>query len=138
MKIDVTRLSEDRELEFFEEWDPKVYDLDGPGISYIGRLGVRAFARKESGIVILRVEFKAKMHLTCARCQKDFSRPIDKTLKLIYPLGSGLKVIPLDNNIREELILTYPHKILCQQECRGLCPRCGVDLNEEKCKCKAD
>jgi len=135
MKIDVARLSEDREIEFFEEWDPKIFDLDAPGISYDGPLSVRAYARKESGIVGVRVVLKAKMTLTCARCFKEFLSPLDKTLKMIYPLDPGKKIFPVGGNIREELILAYPQKILCQQDCKGLCIRCGADLNDGKCRC---
>ena len=53
----------------------------------------------------------------------------------LYPLDPGRKIFPVDGNIREELILTYPQKILCKLDCKGLCIRCGADLNENKCKC---
>jgi uncharacterized protein len=135
MKIDLARLSEDREIELLEEWDPKIFDLDAPGISYVGPLVVRVYARKESGVVGVRVVLKAKATLTCARCFKEFLSPLERTLRMIYPLDPGRKIFPVDGNIREELILTYPQKILCQNDCKGLCIRCGADLNDEKCRC---
>ncbi|OIO35783.1 MAG: hypothetical protein AUJ74_04750 [Candidatus Omnitrophica bacterium CG1_02_44_16] len=136
MKIDVARLSEGREVEFFEEWDPKIFDLEAPGISYVGPLAVRAYVSKESGVVGVRVVLKANTTLTCSRCFKEFSSLLDKTLKMIYPLDKERKIFPVDGNIREELMLTYPQKILCQEDCKGLCIRCGADLNDEKCRCK--
>ncbi len=135
MNIDVARLSEYREVEFFEEWDPKALDLDAPGISYAGPLAVRVFAKKDGGIVGVRVVLKAETTLTCARCFKEFSSALDKTLRMIYPLDPARKIFPVDSNIREELILTYPQKVLCKEDCKGLCIRCGADMNEEKCKC---
>jgi uncharacterized protein len=40
--------------------------------------------------------------------------------------------------IREELILAVPEYVLCREECRGLCPRCGKDLNEGPCACRPE
>jgi uncharacterized protein len=42
----------------------------------------------------------------------------------------------LDEHVREELILAYPAKILCRDDCRGLCLKCGADLNDGVCMCK--
>lgn len=44
----------------------------------------------------------------------------------------------LDELIEEEIILFTPSKILCSDECKGLCPKCGKNLNTEKCDCKKD
>ena len=136
MKIDVTKLSEDREMLFSEEWDAEEFDLNVPGWMYQGPLGVKAVVKRDSGVVVAKVSVEALARLTCARCFEEFNRPLHKTFKLIYSLDLSKRIIFLDNNIREELILDYPQKILCKEECRGLCLKCGADLNEEKCKCK--
>ncbi|MCX5681113.1 MAG: DUF177 domain-containing protein [Candidatus Omnitrophica bacterium] len=39
-------------------------------------------------------------------------------------------------DIREEIILGFPDKVLCAEECKGLCAGCGANLNNEKCQCK--
>lgn len=46
--------------------------------------------------------------------------------------------IDIQELIREELILFLPSKILCKPDCKGLCPKCGKNLNVEKCDCKKD
>lgn len=46
--------------------------------------------------------------------------------------------IDLQELIREELILFLPSKILCKPDCKGLCPKCGKNLNVEKCDCKKE
>jgi uncharacterized protein len=48
------------------------------------------------------------------------------------------EVIDLESIIREQIILTLPLKPLCSEDCRGLCTRCGVNLNQERCACKAE
>jgi len=44
--------------------------------------------------------------------------------------------IDLSKLIRDQIILNVPYKALCHEECRGLCPRCGANLNEGDCGCE--
>ena len=53
----------------------------------------------------------------------------------IPPRGAGLD---LGDAVREELVLAAPDYLLCREDCRGICPRCGTDLNEGKCDCKLE
>ena len=46
--------------------------------------------------------------------------------------------LPLDELVEEELILNLPSKNLCRKDCRGLCPKCGRNLNEGLCGCRSD
>ena len=43
--------------------------------------------------------------------------------------------IDLEQSLREQLILSLPYAPLCKENCRGLCSRCGADLNAGDCKC---
>jgi uncharacterized protein len=80
--------------------------------------------------------------------------PVDVSIKLIIQLGErselpeGMEeedfvVIPatgearydLFPRVREELILDMPIKLLCREDCKGLCSKCGADLNEGACGC---
>jgi uncharacterized protein len=54
---------------------------------------------------------------------------------VMVPYGTG--EFSLDDYIYENLILDIPMKILCREDCRGLCPGCGVNLNAEACRCEA-
>jgi len=44
--------------------------------------------------------------------------------------------ISLDDDIRQILLLQIPIKVLCSEDCRGICPHCGANLNTESCNCK--
>jgi uncharacterized protein len=48
------------------------------------------------------------------------------------------RAIELDPVIREQLLLALPMDALCREDCKGLCPACGQDLNEKACGCKAN
>ncbi|HYT05238.1 MAG TPA: DUF177 domain-containing protein [Gemmatimonadales bacterium] len=52
-----------------------------------------------------------------------------------YPLASDATQIDLRPAVREELVLAVPRWVVCRDECRGLCPRCGKDLNAGPCGC---
>lgn len=54
-----------------------------------------------------------------------------------YPLARDALVIDLRPAVREELLLAVPRWVVCREDCRGLCPRCGKDLNAGACGCPA-
>jgi uncharacterized protein len=47
----------------------------------------------------------------------------------------GEQQLSLDQYLFENLIVNIPMRIVCSEDCRGLCPKCGVNLNEESCNC---
>ncbi|MGH7569039.1 MAG: YceD family protein [Gemmatimonadales bacterium] len=52
-----------------------------------------------------------------------------------YPLARDARVIDVTPAVREEVILAVPRYVLCREDCRGLCPRCGQNLNAGPCGC---
>jgi len=88
--------------------------------------------------------------IPCSRCLKDLSVPLDFDFdqKIDFEkIHSGVKgdldeitfidgnTLDVDRFIRNELILHLPAKVLCREDCAGLCPVCGRDLNEGDCGC---
>ena len=71
----------------------------------------------------------------CARCL-DTIRPVIKAehLCILHENAQG-KEIDISEDIREELLLSMPEYFHCSENCKGLCPHCGANLNHEKCKC---
>lgn len=55
-------------------------------------------------------------------------------LDLEFYDGAGIEV---NDIFREQVALALPVKVLCREECKGLCPRCGADRNREECGCPA-
>ncbi|MGQ9512551.1 YceD family protein [Thermodesulfitimonas sp.] len=93
-------------------------------------------------------ETKATVRLTCSRCLKEFTVELAGRIEEKYRLhgaASPEEEIPLatdeldfTDQVIESLLLALPMKPLCREDCRGLCPRCGKDLNEGPCGCPAD
>jgi len=98
------------------------------------------------------------LQLPCSRCLEPFPWPVDATFDLIYQpqtantgegereveeedLGIGFynnNEIDLGQLMREQFYLALPMKPLCADDCRGLCPICGTNLNKGTCECKRE
>lgn len=130
--------------------DQQDFRLNGPASA------VCTLRRKDEGKVELQGSLRANLALVCDRClgEYDFSAATDVQLLLEalpdeswrlkeLECGSGdLDIIQLeepvadlDDLFRQQLYLTLPVKKLCTKQCKGLCPECGVDLNQLACAC---
>ena len=48
------------------------------------------------------------------------------------------KGIDVDEVVKEQILLAVPTRMLCREDCKGICPECGTDLNKGECACKKD
>jgi len=92
--------------------------------------------------------FAGEVRSTCRRCLEEFLTPVERAVEVIfsadpelqedpsvYPLTEPLAHVDLRPALREELALAVDAFPLCREDCRGLCPRCGADLNRGPCQC---
>jgi len=105
----------------------------------------------------LRGEVSTVVEAPCDRCLREVTIPIHRQVELFYTpkdtaTGQGGETelqardldfavyeneeIDLDELVREQLELSLPARVLCHEDCRGLCPQCGTDLNVEQCQCQ--
>ena len=117
---------------------------DLPDLGLAGDLEVQGQATNlgEDGVrVDVRVE--ATLRRECARCLRDVQLPVEAEAEETFhengeaPLITE-ETIDLEPVIREAVVLAEPMRVLCAPDCRGLCPRCGKDLNEGPCGCTDD
>jgi uncharacterized protein len=83
-------------------------------------------------------EIKGDFLLTCDRCCDKFLQYKEIKFDEIFELDKkeiSERMIYLDNRIRDIVLTSFPIKILCNENCKGICLGCGVNLNKEKCKC---
>jgi len=97
--------------------------------------------------------FKAMTVASCARCAEEFVT--SSTRKFRYILvpralagigdgrGDDLEFAVYDGDevdltplVQEQVLLALPTRPLCKEDCRGLCPQCGINLNEHQCECR--
>ncbi|HTW32521.1 MAG TPA: DUF177 domain-containing protein, partial [Candidatus Sulfotelmatobacter sp.] len=103
----------------------------------------------------LRGRLSAGLELQCARCLEPVPQNVKRDFELLYrPLGvdagrDELSVtdaeaeigyyqgagILLEDVLREQVLLALPLRVVCREECKGFCPQCGKNLNQEQCSC---
>ena len=85
--------------------------------------------------VIADVEVTAEFGYLCARCLADFQRSKTREYHFDFEISSPMDIVDVGEEIRQEMILSIPQRVLCSKDCKGICAGCGVNLNIEKCKC---
>jgi uncharacterized protein len=82
------------------------------------------------------VTFLAENH--CARCLERLTRETTTNYEIDFEFSPGDEWLDLGERIREEMIIGYLPRALCREDCKGICPDCGADLNSEQCECKKE
>ena len=107
--------------------------------------------RNTAGVLVMTGSVRTTIHGTCDRCASEFSRdediPIDVVLvtelaneenedEWVFPLEGDSA--DLDDIVRTVFVLELDSKLLCKEDCKGLCCRCGKDLNQGPCSCQKE
>jgi uncharacterized protein len=134
MNIYVAQIPPDG-VSLSEDMSPEKMDLNTEIIKFRGPIRVKAEIYKITNAVTFDLDIEATMYCLCSRCVEEFAVPLHKHLKFSYPIDRSVQLIDLDPDIREEIMLEYPLRPLCQADCHGLCAKCGQNLNLGKCLC---
>ena len=108
---------------------------------------IRGQAENRAGIVTVRFTADYTLSASCARClapvkqekHQEFFHTIVKQLHqqqdddyIVCENG----VLDLDELAQDDILLELPIRMLCSEDCKGLCPICGCNLNEKQCDCQ--
>jgi uncharacterized protein len=155
MRIEVDRL-EEPDLTFSQAYEVESLPLDDEDVRLTEPAEVRGRIKRSGKEVELRGELRAKVEAVCSRCLKPVEFPIQAEFaERFVPAVSwraeeqhelqeedlNLSVfdgeaIELDDLVREEILLAMPGHVLCREDCKGLCPTCGIDRNTGSCQCE--
>ena len=128
------------------DFDIPAKELNENGSYYFKTpIKVRGFVENRAGVVTLRYSADFSLLLTCDRCLKEFVREFEFSFEHILVRAAHNEeqdyVVCEDNTLDmneltlSDSLLQLPTKILCSEDCKGLCPKCGKDLNEGDCDC---
>ena len=126
-------------------------DLDFPSlVRYLAAPRAEGRVFNEAGVLRLRGEIRSEMLCVCDRCAGEFecskTTPLSAVIveknddnaddpELFFLDGDE---IDLDEILATLFILDVDTKFLCREDCRGLCPKCGKNLNDGPCGCGKD
>lgn len=148
MVLDLRRIFEipGEKQEFDYEIPVSVAD-DYKNIDLSLPISVKGVIKNKSGVISLDYKADYRLRHKCDRCLIEFER--DYTFScdavVVKSLSSednddyivvGGNELDLDEHIISDLILHFPSKVLCKEDCKGLCQFCGADLNETVCSCQ--
>jgi uncharacterized protein len=162
LQINVARLKDeglDLDLNLGEDWFTR-WQGEDPDLEFSapGDIAVRVHLERHGHDILLRGHLEGTLNLNCSRCLVSFGYPVAADFDLLLapapdraaPADEELTKADLDRDfytgetvnlesiLREQVLLTLPLKPLCAEACKGLCPRCGADLNQETCQCPAE
>jgi len=149
-RINISKLSEGIHEYTFEAEPSKI----GIGETFSGTIKVKARLDKNSRQIFIQAQVLAKGNFICDRCLEDFQRHLNGTYTMVYTMGdrstadlkeeeiqvlsADTNFIDLDDDVRQCALLAIPQKLLCREDCKGLCFKCGINKNEASCSCDVD
>ena len=139
---------------FFEKGVGELFRLDSD-------VEIEMHFKRVKGGVKGKGRIKFSMHLVCSRCLEEFPVEVEKDVDVLF-CEEGVKVrkegeeieltkdeldvdfidkrgfIDMKEFVEEEVRLAVPLKPLCHPHCKGLCPTCGLNLNQGECSCEKE
>ena len=135
MKFILSDLQEGIPVSVEGSYDPKLIEVEFPDMLYTAPVRLKGEVEKGPGILRFSGVLTTAVKHLCGKCLKEKSADLSCDFDWIFDLSGKDTVEPLEN-VRELLILEHPLVHLCREDCRGLCPQCGIDRNEGTCNCK--
>lgn len=156
MNISLVRLAADgRSLK--HQYQPEELDLSDYEWTLAEAPLVTCYVSRSGQNFRVRGQVVGRLIVPCDRCLRDVHYTIDHHFDLFYtpselnePASGETELherdldfsvcnrdeIDLDTLVVEQLALNLPTRLLCREDCRGLCDQCGTDLNLEICRCE--
>jgi len=130
-------------------------ELQLPAAEWPGEVEASLGLDRTGDLVSVRGRVRSSARLECVRCLRSFELPLTVDLTVVADRAGGRgrleedleaddymmfhdgRELDLSGQVREALLLELPITPHCREDCRGLCPRCGADLNQGACGCSA-
>jgi uncharacterized protein len=161
LKINVENIPEEGlKLQFSKEgnWLREIFPGQEKGIFPADRIEVSGTIRRLRETIFFEGQIDTTVEMDCSRCLEITHLPVHARFNYtLVPAQEGQAeeevelsaedldfvyyqddLIDLDFLIFEQIMLQIPMKVLCQEDCRGLCTHCGINLNLASCCCQAD
>ncbi|MEW6523456.1 MAG: DUF177 domain-containing protein [Bacillota bacterium] len=155
MKVNIVSLLDDPVQSLAVDGQISLERLEEAGgwVEFATPVAVHARLSSTGRGILAEGQASAVARLECSRCLASYELPVGALFAVEFRKEAGaspgkestateVEIQPLTGNyveladtVRQSLILALPMKPLCQENCRGLCPECGVDLNQGRCRC---
>ncbi|MCR4955893.1 MAG: DUF177 domain-containing protein [Lachnospiraceae bacterium] len=152
MKLDLFDLINSKGKELNKEIPIEMDEFDSPSGNYpiTAKSPLQLYLSNGQGRELsLKSEAHLKAHAPCDRCLTDVEIDVDIDYEIEIPISDGKLVIDemdapgcidgliLDTEqlVYDEILMNWPMKVLCKEDCKGICNKCGCNLNNRTCDC---
>lgn len=158
MKLDISKYITAENMKDIESVDIDMTELDNYQGTFpiIGHepfeLTVEVASNKK---IYITGETEVRVSIPCDRCLEDVEVSIPVQIDRSFPKEpeevevlsdedeESLELVEdsafdVDEAVKRELLINWPAKVLCQENCKGICQKCGTNLNTGSCNCEAD
>ena len=149
MFLDVTQLIQSdgavRELDLSLKLDDMSFN--GQDIVFETPFALKGVVKNIAGVLYLNLDAEVSFQTQCAACMDNISESLSFKVNEVFSktetgddetivIRSGN--IDLDDLVEKAFVGALPINYLCSEDCKGLCPECGCNLNREECSCGED
>jgi uncharacterized protein len=150
MKIFIKDLSEGVH-EFTQEVSPVDLGIPEPEF-YPNVLTLKLYVDRLDNMFRVKLNVKTTARYICDRCLDEYDSLFEEDGEQIYQVGSGklddddeVVILPIDTKeiditkaVQDIFVMSRPIKLVCKDSCKGLCTRCGTNLNHKQCDCDSE
>ena len=157
MRIELENL-EGGKGDFAHVYRPEDLNPVDERISLTGPASISGKVRLSGHEVFVNGHVETRVQVECDRCLQQVELPVNSDFSLEYITGSDYEssevaelteaemsvavfdgdAIDVDEIVKEQVLLAVPTRMLCREDCKGICPECGVDRNTGECSCVTD
>lgn len=132
-----------KDIDFTYHKESLVYDNEPAKV--LEPIKVSGTVSVQGEFIDVKLSIKAKLEIICSRCLETYEREIDILIDEMISKDEeeGHNIIIINDNVLDlkevaenSIYLELPFKKLCNEDCKGLCQSCGVNLNKETCSCE--
>jgi len=154
MRIELENL-EGSKGDFAHVYQPDELNPVDERVSLIAPAAVNGKVRLSGNEVFVYGHVETRAQVECDRCLKPVELPVNVDFTLEYISDSDYEsidtaelteaemsvsvfdgaVLDVDEIVKEQILLTVPTRMLCREDCKGICPECGADRNTGECNC---
>ena len=157
MRIELENL-EGGKSDFAHVYQPQELNPVDERVRLTGPADVKGRVRLSGNEVFVNGHVNARAEVDCDRCLQPVEAPVSADFALEYMTGSEYEssgaaelteeqmsvsvfdgeAIDVDEIVKEQILLAVPTRMLCRDDCKGICPECGIDKNTGECQCVTD
>lgn len=150
MKIDISHISKIDGASMDLDFSEALEDLNGvlEGFEFEKPVSFKGKLTNIGGIIKMDGQIQVEYSSKCCRCLEDVDSKMSMNVGESFISSEKStdedsytyegNYVSIDKALKDNIVLNLPVRQLCRDECKGLCPVCGIDLNAKQCDCKEE